>query len=116
MVHAALATLLSLAAAGPALRTTAALPGGARLEVGYDFDRNAIAESVEVDGRLVARTRSGDLELFGEGGRKLSLVRVPPARALCLSRGRVGVLVGFADGTVARLELATLQPVVLATL
>ena len=55
-------------------------------------------------------------QLFGDEGRTLLLVRAMPVRALCLGRGRAGVLVGFADGTIARLDLPTLQPTTVARL
>jgi hypothetical protein len=113
-MQAVLMTVLTLAAAGPALEGTRSLPAGRRLRFSYDFDRNAIAESVEVDSRFVALTHSGDLVLFADAGRTLLRSRVMSSRARCLGRGRAGVLVGFDDGTVARLDLATLQPVVQA--
>ena len=108
-----LLTLLALAAAGPALTGTKDLPGGRRLTFSYDFDRNAIADSVEVNGRFVVLTRSGDLVLFAEGGRALRS-RTMSSRGRCLARGRSGVLVGFEDGTIAQVDLATMQPVVQA--
>ncbi len=93
------------------------LPSGPTVVYDYHFDRNAFADSVDLPGGLVALTRSGNLIRFDPETRKPTREWFGPSRITCMGQGEPGsALIGFEDGRVARLDPATLEFKVIATL
>ena len=96
------------APAAPPTAEKASLPG---LGVEYHFDRNAIADSRMVDGRLLALTTSGNLLTLDAASFALRGERVLRRRATCLGPAdATSVLVGLANGAVVSVsarDLAT---------
>jgi hypothetical protein len=93
------------------------LSSGILARYAYHFDRNALAASRRAGDALVALTDSGNLLRFDLATRKITREWFGPARATCLGPGRAGeILVGFEDGQVGRVDLATLAPTRVASL
>jgi len=107
-------------AAGPvgaeAIGTAIVAPGlVARFE--YHYDRNALRDSRRVGEDFVALTEAGNLLLFT--GKSLTPVRerFGPVPVTALGQdGAGGLVVGYADGVVARVDPATLSSVAIARL
>lgn len=89
----------------PAAPPTAEKGSSPGLGVEYHFDRNAIADSRLVDGRLLALTTSGNLLTLDAASFALRGERVLRRRATCLGPAdATSVLVGLANGAVVRVS------------
>ena len=93
------------------------IPSGPMVVYDYHYDHNAFADSVDLPGGLVALTRSGNLIRSDPETLKPTREWFGPSRITCMGRGEKGMaLVGFEDGRVARLDPASLEFTVIATL
>src|SRR5689334_18243962 len=75
----------------------------------YHYDRNALAGALIAGDAIIAMTDSGNLLRFDRATLKLAKEWFGPTAATCLGRGGDGdLLVGFADGRIARVAPADL--------
>jgi hypothetical protein len=93
------------------------LPSGLKVVYSYHFDHNAFADSVDLPGGLIALTPSGNLLRFDRKTLERGREWFGPSRVTCLGSGENGqALIGFEDGRIARLDPASLDTTVVATL
>ncbi|HEY2158013.1 MAG TPA: hypothetical protein VGH33_20460, partial [Isosphaeraceae bacterium] len=85
------------------------LASGLEAHYAYHYDRNALRDSQRAGDALIALTRSGNLLRFDANTLTFTREWFGAVPATCLGRGENDtVLVGFDDGRVCRVDLATL--------